>query len=232
MPCRKRWCTIFRCRESGDGAGVMNLEELQAIAHGALRKHGLTEWTFGWARTRRRLGACKYRQKRIEIAAYYAEHNSADKVLDTLLHEIAHALAGPSAKHGPKWKAIAARIGATPKACDSAHDTVVKPGDWQAVCPACQKTFHRYRRPKSLTGWRCRCAARAPLTFRYFGNQSLAVAEEHSVRFAARWEAQCHGCLTVHCRVRKPKPGLWRCRCPQRCELKWAYCPAASNPNE
>lgn len=201
----------------------MCLEELEAIARGELLKHGLAGWTFGWARTRRRLGACKYRQQRIEIAAYYAAHNPADKVLDTLRHEIAHALAGSAAGHGPKWKAIALRIGATPTACDASHDTVVKPGDWQATCPACRKTFHRYRRPKSLTGWRCRCAARAPLTFRFAGDPALAVLAEQAVELAARWEAKCAGCQTVHCRVRKPKAGVWRCRCPQRCELTWEY---------
>ena len=38
------------------------------------------------------------------------------EVRDTILHEIAHALAGAKARHGPAWKAIAKRLGATPKA--------------------------------------------------------------------------------------------------------------------
>ena len=38
------------------------------------------------------------------------------EVRDTILHEIAHALAGAKAKHGPAWKAIARRLGATLKA--------------------------------------------------------------------------------------------------------------------
>ena len=28
------------------------------------------------------------------------------------------------------------------------------PGDWQATCPACQKTYHKYKRPRTLTGYR------------------------------------------------------------------------------
>jgi hypothetical protein len=93
---------------------------------------------------------CKYRTKRIEIAEYYARNSSPESVLDTLLHEIAHAIAGPKAGHGPVWKAVAIRLGATPRACDNSPETVVKPGDWQATCPACKKVFHRYKRPKSL----------------------------------------------------------------------------------
>ena len=73
----------------------------------------------------------------------YASHNPPEKVLDTLLHEIAHALAGPKARHGPVWKAIAKKLGATPRACDTCDETVVMPGDWQAICGACNKTYHQ-----------------------------------------------------------------------------------------
>lgn len=199
----------------------MCLTELEAIARGALLQHGLQGWTFGWSRAKRRLGVCKYRLKRIEIAEFYAQNNPPDKVLDTLLHEIAHALAGPAAKHGPVWKAVAQRIGATPLACDSSPETIVKPGDWQANCPDCKKTFHRYQRPKNLAGYRCRCASRSPLTFRYVGDPARTPAAPMTVSESASWEATCTGCRTVHFRVRKPKAGVWRCRCPHRCELAW-----------
>lgn len=45
-----------------------------------------------------------------------------DQVTDTILHEIAHALAGPAARHGPAWKSIARRLGATPKSCAPEND--------------------------------------------------------------------------------------------------------------
>jgi hypothetical protein len=67
---------------------------------------------------------CKYRTKRIEISKYYAQHSPRESILDTLLHEIAHALAGPKAGHGPSWKAIAVRIGANPRACDNSEVAV------------------------------------------------------------------------------------------------------------
>src|SRR5580704_7735237 len=119
----------------------MDLKELEDIANRELLKHGLHGWTFGLADTKRRLGVCKYRTKRIEIAEYYALHNLPESVLDTLWHEMAHAIAGPAARHGPVWKAVAIRLGATPRACDNSPETVVMPGDWQATCPACTKTF-------------------------------------------------------------------------------------------
>ncbi len=93
----------------------MDLKDLEAIAGREMARHGLVGWTFGFADSKRQLGVCKYHRKRIEIAEYYARNSPADSVLDTLLHEIAHALAGPTARHGPAWKAVAVRLGATPR---------------------------------------------------------------------------------------------------------------------
>ena len=199
----------------------MDLEELADLADGEMRKHGLHGWTFALADTRRRLGVCKYRTKRIEIAEFHARSNPPSVVLDTLLHEIAHAIAGPAAKHGPAWKAVAIRLGATPRACDDSHETVVTPGDWQATCPTCTKTFHRYRRPTSLSGYRCRCEARSPMTFEFMGDPARRPVVPVTAQESANWEATCEGCGTVHLRHRSPKAGVWRCKCPHRCEIAW-----------
>ena len=201
---------------------VMDLKELAEIASREMTKHGLQGWTFALANAKRQLGVCKYRKKRIEIAEYYALNSPPESVLDTLLHEIAHAIAGPAAGHGPAWKAIAIRLGATPRACDNSDETVVKPGDWQATCTACKKIFHRYKRPRSLSGYRCRCEARSPLIFEFMGDPSLRPVVP-SVQEIAKWEAKCAGCGAVHLRFRRPKPGVWRCKCPQRCEITWQF---------
>ena len=199
----------------------MDLKELEAIASREMMKHGLQGWTFGLADTKQRLGVCKYRTNRIEIAEYYALNTPQKSVLDTLFHEIAHAIAGPAARHGPVWKAIAIRLGALPRACDHSPDTVTHPGDWQATCAACKKIFHRYRRPRSLSGYRCRCKARSPLIFEFMGDPALKPIVPITAQESANWEAQCAGCETVHLRSRRPKAGVWRCRCRHRCELTW-----------
>jgi predicted SprT family Zn-dependent metalloprotease len=199
----------------------MDLELLDEIARRELRDHGLRGWTFGLARTKRRLGVCKYKAKRIEIAEYYARNSPEASVLDTLRHEIAHAIAGPAARHGPRWKAVAVRLGATPRSCESSGEAVVEPGDWQATCPACEKVLHLYRQPKSLTGYRCKCEARSPLTFAYVGDPARKPVAPPTARETARWEATCAGCGTVHRRVRRPRAGRWRCKCPQGCEIVW-----------
>jgi len=199
----------------------VELEQLEAIVAQEFRKNGLHGWSFGLARTRRRLGVCKYRAKRIEIAEYYARHSPEETVLDTLRHEIAHALAGPAAGHGPKWKAVAVRLGATPESCETSGQAVVPPGDWRATCPSCEKTYHRYRRPMRLSGYRCRCEARSPLIFEFVGDPARRPVVPMTAEESAKWEARCAGCETVHLRVRKPRAGVWRCKCPHRCEIVW-----------
>lgn len=201
----------------------MDLKVLQAMADDELRKHGLYDWTFRLADTKRRLGVCNYRAKRIEIAAFYAVNNPDTAVRDTLLHEIAHALAGPAARHGPAWKAIAMRLGAIPRACDNSAETVVAPGDWQATCPACRKTVHLYKRPRSLSGYRCKCSARSPLVFKFVGDPAREPAVPMTFAEAASWQATCVGCGTVHRRTRRPKAGVWQCRCARGSELTWRF---------
>lgn len=205
------------------GAWIMDLKELEARASQEMAKHGLQDWTFGLSEAKRILGVCKYRKKRIEIAEYYAINNSAESVIDTLLHEIAHALAGPDARHGPAWQAIAVRLGASPEACDQSPETAVQPGDWQATCPACKKTYHRYKRPASLSGYTCCCQSRSPLVFDFMGDPALKPQTPKTFQEAANWEAKCAGCGTVHLRLRRPKAGVWRCKCPARCELSWRF---------
>ena len=92
------------------------LVEVAELAHELMDQHGLEDWTFRFSATRARLGECRERDKLIRIGMRHALAGDPKEVKDTILHEIAHALAGAKAGHGSAWKAVAGRIGATPKA--------------------------------------------------------------------------------------------------------------------
>ncbi len=100
------------------------LRKVADLARRQMDLHGLSDWTLRFSSTRARLGSCHSFQMMIQISLRHAVSDSLDDVTDTILHEIAHALAGPAARHGPEWKAIAARLGATPKACAPESDEV------------------------------------------------------------------------------------------------------------
>ena len=92
------------------------LLDVATRARQMMDEHGLKHWSLYFSQGHRLLGRCAYRDQTIFISRYHAVNYPPEQVNDTILHEIAHALAGAQAKHGPEWKAIALRIGATPTA--------------------------------------------------------------------------------------------------------------------
>jgi len=91
-------------------------ERLEQEARNALAFYGLTGWRFNInSRPKSRLGCCRPATRTIEVSEYHARSHVWSDVVDTLLHEIAHALT-PGDNHGPRWRAVAKAIGATPRA--------------------------------------------------------------------------------------------------------------------
>ena len=116
----QRWdvpYVVLRHRDGPDRArSVARLAEVAKEARALMDAHGLEGWTLRFGAAQARLGACLEQPKIIEIARWHAAHDEPGQVTDTILHEIAHALAGADAGHGPVWKAVANRIGAIPRA--------------------------------------------------------------------------------------------------------------------
>ena len=96
---------------------TIRLREVAAQARDLMDRNGLAGWSFGFNGAAKKLGVCRYRQKEILLSRKHAVDGMPDQVADTILHEIAHALAGADAGHGPAWKKIARQLGATPKSC-------------------------------------------------------------------------------------------------------------------
>lgn len=132
----------------------MDVWDASVMARRLMAEHGLGGWTFRFNRAKRCLGLCVYGPKRIELSWHFVRRNDEAAVRDTVLHEIAHALAGPKAGHGPKWKAMCRRVGAKPERCD--REAAMPPGRWRATCPGCGQTFTRHRRPMSGRSYSCR----------------------------------------------------------------------------
>ena len=198
----------------------MDADTLLNLVKELFALHGLVGWSFGLNRAKRQLGVCRYGTKRIEMSAYYVKNNSAESIRDTLLHEIAHALAGHAAGHGPVWQAIAAHIGAKPERCDTSPDTKLPPGQFKATCPKCAKVFTRIRAPKARATYRCRCSADAVVKFERLGFERPPAAAPPANH---PWRAECTACHTIHTRKQQPKPGRWTCRCPTRAEIVWTF---------
>ena len=139
----------------------MNHDEAQQLALDLMTEHSLADWRFRWGRGKRMLGSCNYTSKIIRLSGYYVELNDVEHVRDTILHEIAHAIAGPEAGHGPKWKAVCRRIGADPTRVD--HTAAMPAAPYEIVCTSCdQVVARRHRRvgPATLKRMGCRRCGR------------------------------------------------------------------------
>jgi predicted SprT family Zn-dependent metalloprotease len=116
------------------------------LARALLLEHGLHDWSAALDRAKTRAGACRFGRRQITLSAALTRLHSEAEVRDTILHEVAHALAGPGHGHDEVWRAIALRIG-----CSGLR--VVPPdaprveGPWRGTCPR-GHVRHRHRRPQ------------------------------------------------------------------------------------
>lgn len=135
----------------------MDTAEARALARELMDEHGLGEWGFVFDHAKRRAGACRYQRRQISLSRPLTRLHDEEQVRDTVLHEIAHALAGPHAGHGPAWRALARDLGATPERC-MPEDAARIPGAWVGTCAA-GHTVDRHRRPARVMSCR-QCSQR------------------------------------------------------------------------
>jgi predicted SprT family Zn-dependent metalloprotease len=138
----------------------MQLEAAKQVAEALVAEYpALAGWTVEVsARAVRTLGLCSHRRKVIRLSRAHIELNHEGEVMDTVRHEVAHALVGPGHGHGPVWRRMAAAVGARPVRCS--RDAVLPPGRWVAVCHSCRMSFYKYRRPNLTRARWCRACGR------------------------------------------------------------------------
>lgn len=124
---------------------MADLIRVRVWAEALISMHLDETWTFDFDHAKRRAGLCDYRRKRISVSRYLAARFEDDDIHQTLLHEVAHALAGHPAAHGPEWKKIAREIGYVG---GTTHDgeTAVELAPWIGTC-AVGHIVYRHRQP-------------------------------------------------------------------------------------
>jgi len=114
-------------------------------ADALIRLHVSDDWEFTFDNAKTRAGLCNYTHKRISVSKYLAARYEDDEIYQVLLHEIAHAMAGPGAGHGPEWKVVACELGYEGKRL---HGGAIADefAPWVGTCAAGHQHF-RYRKP-------------------------------------------------------------------------------------
>lgn len=104
------------------------------------------EWSFGFDHAKRRAGLCNFSTQRITVSRHLASRFDDDEVYQVLLHEVAHAIAGPKAGHGRAWQAVCEEIGYVGgRLLDGGTAAELAP--WVGTCPN-GHDHYRYRAPK------------------------------------------------------------------------------------
>jgi len=124
-----------------------NLLKIELLANQLLTQHNLNGWKFVWDdKPVNRLGQCRYKLKEIALSLKPATILPFEDSLDTLLHEVAHALT-PGADHGKVWKDKCVELGCKPSACADVNLDVISP--LKGECPTCDAVMYACRKPKS-----------------------------------------------------------------------------------
>lgn len=128
---------------------MADLNRVRVWAQALITMHLDASWTFEFDHAKRRAGLCDYRQKRITVSRYLAARFEDDEIHQTLLHEVAHAVAGHAAAHGPEWKRVARDLGYV-GGTTHRGETATELAPWVGSCPAGHLTY-RHRRPARET---------------------------------------------------------------------------------
>jgi predicted SprT family Zn-dependent metalloprotease len=124
---------------------VADLNRVRTWADALIALHlDANVWSFGFDNAKTRAGLCSFTTKRITVSRYLAATFDDDEIHQVLLHEVAHAMAGHRAGHGPSWRRIAASIGyeGSRTHTGSVADELAP---WVGVCPA-GHPHYRYRK--------------------------------------------------------------------------------------
>ncbi|BCY08134.1 SprT-like domain-containing protein [Actinoplanes sp. L3-i22] len=117
----------------------MNLNDARETALALMARHGLTTWRLTFDDAKTRAGVCRADRKEIGLSRPLVELYAPEQVIETILHEIAHALVGPRHGHNAVWRATAIRIGCSGRRCVPAEAPRVD-GAWLGVCRSGHRT--------------------------------------------------------------------------------------------
>lgn len=132
----------------------MTFREIEWEAQGLIEIHIPNKgWRFEWDNAKARMGCCNYTYKVISLSRHLVRLASDKEIINTILHEIAHALA-PDDHHGPMWKRVARSIGCTGDRCHTVDTSAL--ANWIGTCGCEGRRHPRNKRPLRGRTYTCR----------------------------------------------------------------------------
>ena len=132
----------------------MDIKDFELLVRYEMDKYGLNDWTWKYNRATSGQCSCRYSVKLLKFCKSYVALNELHIVLDTILHEIAHALVGAGHGHGHVWASKCLEIGCRPDRFHRA-EAIQAPPKWQYHCPECSNQGQYRCRNTHLYCGRC-----------------------------------------------------------------------------
>ena len=141
-------CSCVLCSHTSYSILLMKLTDAKSLARSKMIEYGVGDWDFQFDNARRRHGYCSPRQQVISLSRHFVRLNNERQVLDTILHEIAHAIQYVETKdcnHGKRWREIAETIG-----CSGLRLTIANmpKRKFTGMCPSCERVIQAHKRSK------------------------------------------------------------------------------------
>lgn len=119
-------------------------------------------WRFGFNNAKSSFGWCSPRRKKIELSQWMIQNTKNDMAfwIDTMLHEIAHAIDNTkrgTSDHSWKWKAIARAVGCNAERTGMADYAENINSKYTTTCPKCNNIRPRHKMTRSLRFGRTCC---------------------------------------------------------------------------
>jgi predicted SprT family Zn-dependent metalloprotease len=141
----------------------MNLQEAEKLAKELIKKHlgdSRHNWRFKWSHAKQTFGSCNINGSIwngvnyiIKLSKPLTELNDVDRVTNTILHEIAHALQWDISgymSHDAEWIRLAKSIGCDGERCYDGEVVNTPKSKYSLVCGTCGKTTPKHRKPKRM----------------------------------------------------------------------------------
>lgn len=128
-----------------------------------LKLHGLTGWNVTFSRATSRAGRCLPMTKTIEISRPVMKMRTVEDTMNTIRHEVAHAIVGSGHAHDQVWKRTFLALGGTGERAVSIDSLQNLSGyRWAYYCPSCHDLVAATVRLMKVENKRTRCCNQAP----------------------------------------------------------------------
>lgn len=135
----------------------MTINQAITLAYSIIKNHSeLKGWTVTFNNRKRAFGVCNYSKLQIELSSILVPVMTDEAILDTIIHEIAHALTRGH-NHDRVWQAKCIELGGNGQRCggpDKYKDGKVgqliiqeKLAKYTLSCPCCDNKSHKNRKP-------------------------------------------------------------------------------------